>query len=167
VHRPCVGFFLIKKGTKNAEFHADFKSVGKILINALKKVISQTILMNLRKKLTFNDVHQICSSNNFFVAYFYFFFNGFEISMKFRNFLKNFIFFSNNICLKAYFILFTAKTILKVVVGVCCMQTTYILQCNYQISVFFYLYVINSVNLFPSPLFEYRHCTDIIFYLQK
>jgi hypothetical protein len=124
-----------------------------------------------------------------FGAFFYIFFNGFEISMKFCKFF-NFFIFSNIICLKVCFILVTAKTILKVVVGVCYMQTTYILQCNViiKISVFFYPYVINIVNLFPFPLFVERekklykgncylvkskeefeccHCTDIIFYLRK
>ncbi len=34
---PVLVFIKSKKVPKNAEFHADFKSVGKILINELKK----------------------------------------------------------------------------------------------------------------------------------
>jgi hypothetical protein len=65
-------FFFIQKGTKNAEFHVDSKSVGKIVRNALKKSINQTNLMNLRKK-TLPYVHQICSSNNFLVHFLHLF----------------------------------------------------------------------------------------------
>jgi hypothetical protein len=39
----------IQKGIKNAEFHADFKSVGKVLRKCTKKVISKTSLMNMSK----------------------------------------------------------------------------------------------------------------------
>ncbi len=35
--------------SKNAEFHADFKSVKKELINALKKSYKQTSLRNMSK----------------------------------------------------------------------------------------------------------------------
>ncbi len=38
-----------QKGVKNAEFHADFQSVEKVVKNAHKKVISKTSLTNMSK----------------------------------------------------------------------------------------------------------------------
>jgi hypothetical protein len=46
---PKKNFFIIKKVSKNAEFHADFKSVKKNLKNAPKKVIRKTSLTNMSK----------------------------------------------------------------------------------------------------------------------
>jgi hypothetical protein len=37
-------FEKIKKRYQNAEFHADFKSVGKVFKSAIKKIISKTIM---------------------------------------------------------------------------------------------------------------------------
>jgi hypothetical protein len=42
-------FTVIKKGLKNAEFHADFKSVEKVFKNAPEKVMSKTSLTNMSK----------------------------------------------------------------------------------------------------------------------
>jgi hypothetical protein len=47
---PKKNFFeKIQKGIKNAEFHADFKSVEKVLKNSPKKVTSKTSLTNMCK----------------------------------------------------------------------------------------------------------------------
>jgi hypothetical protein len=59
-----------KKISKNAEFHADFESVEKVVKKCPdKKVISKTSLTNM--------------SQSEKRAYFQNFFNGFEISVKF------------------------------------------------------------------------------------
>ena len=50
--RPCF-FFKSKKVQKNAEFHADFKSVGKFLINALKKSYKPNKFDEFEKKINF------------------------------------------------------------------------------------------------------------------
>jgi hypothetical protein len=42
-------FFFILKGIKNAEFHADFKSVKKVFKKCTKKVIRKTSLTNISK----------------------------------------------------------------------------------------------------------------------
>jgi hypothetical protein len=39
-----------KKVSKNAEFHADFKSIGKVFKKCTKKVISKTSLTNMSKR---------------------------------------------------------------------------------------------------------------------
>ncbi len=65
---------------KNAEFHADFESVEKIVKNAPKKVTSKTSLTNMSKSdksAYFRHVFR------FFWFDFSNFFNGFEISVKF------------------------------------------------------------------------------------
>jgi hypothetical protein len=46
---PKNNFFLIKKDFKNAEFHADFESVEKVVKNAPKNVTSKTSLTNISK----------------------------------------------------------------------------------------------------------------------
>jgi hypothetical protein len=50
---PVLFFFKSKKVPKNAEFHADFKSVGKILINALKKSYKPNKFDEFEKKINF------------------------------------------------------------------------------------------------------------------
>ncbi len=67
---------------KNAEFHADFESVEKVVKNAPKKVISKTSLTNMSKS---EKVHIYVTFLliTFFGAFFQTFFNGFEISVKF------------------------------------------------------------------------------------
>ncbi len=61
----------IKKVSKNAEFHADFK-----------KVISKNV-MQICTFSTFTHFRQTCFAYNFFGVPLKNFFNGFEISMKF------------------------------------------------------------------------------------
>ncbi len=69
-------------GIKNAEFHADFESIGKVEKNAPKKVIGKTSLTNMSKSEKSAYFRHVFN-NNFFGAFFQNFFNGFEISMKF------------------------------------------------------------------------------------
>jgi hypothetical protein len=71
-------FAKIKKGLKNAEFHADLKSIKKVLKNFISKIVNEICTFS-----TFTHVHQTCLAYNFFWCLFYNFFNGFEISMKF------------------------------------------------------------------------------------
>ncbi len=42
---------LIWKVSKNAEFHADFESVEKVLEKCTQKILSKTILMNMSKSV--------------------------------------------------------------------------------------------------------------------
>jgi len=65
---------LEKKVSKNAEFHTDFKSVEKVL-----KIYQKKLLANVTVIYTFR---QTCFAYNFFGAFLYNFFSGFEISMK-------------------------------------------------------------------------------------
>jgi hypothetical protein len=46
---PTNFFFIYKKISKNAEFHADFESVEKVVKNAQKKVTSKTSFTNMSK----------------------------------------------------------------------------------------------------------------------
>ncbi len=64
-----------KKMSKNAEFHADYESVEKVVKNAPKKVISKTSLTNMsesEKSAFFRHVF----ANNFFRYIFSKLFNG-------------------------------------------------------------------------------------------
>ncbi len=68
--------------SKNADFHADFKSVEKVK-NAPKKVTSKTSLTNMSKNKKSAFLRHVFDNNNFFGAFFQNFFNGFKISVKF------------------------------------------------------------------------------------
>jgi hypothetical protein len=79
--------FLLKKSkkvSKNAEFHADFKSVDKSCEKMhQKKVISKTSLTNMSESEKSAFFHHVFANNFFFCTFFQNFFNGFEISVKF------------------------------------------------------------------------------------
>jgi hypothetical protein len=62
-------FVLIKKIVKNAGFHADFKSVEKVVKKCTKKVLSKTSLMNMSKS----------ENSAFFCVHF------FKLFQRFRN----------------------------------------------------------------------------------
>ncbi len=64
----------IKKVSKNAEFHADFESV--------QKVVSKTSLTNMSKRKKSAYFLYVFANNSFFCCI-QNFFNGFEISEKF------------------------------------------------------------------------------------
>ncbi len=66
--------------SKNADFHADFEFVEKVVKNA--QVINKTSLTNMIKSEK-NAYFRHVFANNFFCAFFQTFFNGFEIIMKF------------------------------------------------------------------------------------
>jgi hypothetical protein len=73
----------IRKGKKNAEFHADFKSDEDVFKKCAKKVCSKN-LTEICTFSTFTHVRQTCFAYNFFGAFgANKFFYGFEISMKF------------------------------------------------------------------------------------
>jgi hypothetical protein len=63
-------FEKIKKGVKNAEFHADFESVEKVLKNVSKKVISKNVTEKCTF-FTFTHVRQTCFAYNFFFVHFF------------------------------------------------------------------------------------------------
>ncbi len=56
--------------SKNAEFHADFESVEKVMKNAPKKVISKN-LTEICTFFAFTHVRQTCFAYNFFWCIFY------------------------------------------------------------------------------------------------
>ncbi len=60
------------KVSKNAEFHADFESVKKVVKKCTKKVISKTSLTNISKceKSTIVPISVTFFANNFFVCIF-------------------------------------------------------------------------------------------------
>ncbi len=67
--------------SKNAEFHADFESVEKVVKKCTKKrVISKTSFTNMSKSEKSAFVRHVFA-NNFFLYIFSNFFNGFEISV--------------------------------------------------------------------------------------
>ncbi len=78
--------------SKNAEFHADFKSVEKVLKKCTKKVISKNVT-EICTFFTFTRVRQTCFAITFFGAFFNNFFNRFNISVKFCVF-DTFFYFS-------------------------------------------------------------------------
>jgi hypothetical protein len=66
---PLQNFFLkkSKKVSKNAEFHADFKSVEKVL----KKCTKKKLLAKTWRKNAFTHVCQTCFAYNFFLVHFF------------------------------------------------------------------------------------------------
>ncbi len=65
--------------SKNAEFHADFESVEKVV----KKVISNKSLTYIGKSEKSAYFLHVFANNFFFAAFFQNFFNELEISVKF------------------------------------------------------------------------------------
>jgi hypothetical protein len=63
--------------SKNPEFQADFELVEKVFKKCTKKVISKNV-MEICTFFTFTLVRQTCFADNFFVAFFNNFFNGFK-----------------------------------------------------------------------------------------
>jgi hypothetical protein len=72
--------FFIKKVPKNAEFHADFKSVGKVFKKMHQKtVISKTSLTNMSKR---RKRKSACFRHIFANTYFGTFFKTFSTDLK-------------------------------------------------------------------------------------
>jgi hypothetical protein len=65
-----IFFFGSKKVSKNAEFHADFKSVEKVFKKCTKKAKSKTILMNMSKSRKSAYFHHIFANNVFWCIFF-------------------------------------------------------------------------------------------------
>ncbi len=95
----------IKKGIKNAEFHADFKSVENFFKKFTKKVVSKISLTNTSKRRKSAYFHHIFA-DNIFGTFLKNFFNRFEMGVKFCVF-DTFLIFSNQIFLKVILILFS------------------------------------------------------------
>jgi hypothetical protein len=73
-------------------FHADFESVEKVLKKCTQKKVFSKNMMEICTFFFFTHVHQTCFADNFFVAFFNNFFNGFRISVKFCVFLSKIFF---------------------------------------------------------------------------
>jgi hypothetical protein len=83
--------------SKNAEFHADFKSIEKVLKKCTKKkLLAKTWRKNALFSLLLMFVKLVLLIT-FFGAFFYNFFNGFKISVKFCVFWHLFRFFQKKI----------------------------------------------------------------------
>jgi hypothetical protein len=110
VYKKCQeeqNFLLLKYSlwvSKNAECHADFEFIEKVLKNAPTKSISKNVT-DIYTFYAFTYVRQTCFAYNFFLcAFFNNFFNGFETSVKFCVFKYLFWFFSKeNFCHIALF----------------------------------------------------------------
>jgi hypothetical protein len=62
-------FFLSKKISKNADFHADFESAEKVVKNAPKKVTSKTSLTNMSKSEKSAYFRHLFANNFFWVNF--------------------------------------------------------------------------------------------------
>jgi hypothetical protein len=73
-------------GIKNAEFHADFESVEKVLKKCNNKKVNKNVT-EICTFFSFTHVRQTSFAYNFFGAFFNIFFNGFKISVLLTPFL--------------------------------------------------------------------------------
>jgi hypothetical protein len=79
-------FSKFNMGIKNAEFHADFESVEKVLKKCTKKVISKNVT-EICPFFTFTHVRQTFFADNFFLVHFFQIFQQIRNQHEIRGFL--------------------------------------------------------------------------------
>ena len=90
-----------EKESKNAELHADFESVEKVLKKSTKKVISKN-MTEICTFFTFTHVRQTCFAYNFFLVHFLTTFQRIQNQREILRFLTPFLIISKQFFFRSY-----------------------------------------------------------------